>query len=81
MVTHLFQILGHQRAQIFFLEFLDEAVDQYGGRFLFQITEFAREFAGKCQRFAIHNREFLAELFVFALEVLGGNRFEFAFVH
>ncbi len=50
-------------------------------RFLFEVTEFAGEFARERQRLAVNDRKFLAELFVLAFDVFGDRAFEFAFVH
>src|SRR5207302_2454162 len=48
--------------------------------FLFQVAELAGEFARKRERLAVDHCEFLAELFVLALDFLRHGRVEFALV-
>ena len=81
VVADLFEILGNQRAGIFFLQLLDHAVHQHGRGFLLEVAHFAGEFARKRKRLAIHDREFLAELVVFALKFFGRGVFELPVLH
>ena len=81
VVADFFEIFGDLRHGVFFLQLLDEAVDQHRGGFLFEVAQFAGQLARKRQRLAVNDGEFLPELFVLALEVFGGNGFELAFVH
>ncbi len=81
VVAHFLEIFGNQVAGIFFLQLLDEAVHQHGGRFLLEVAQFAGQFARKRERLAVDDGEFLAELLVLAFQILGDNRFQLAFVH
>ena len=81
VVADLFEILGNLRARIFFLELLDHAVHQHGSGFLLEVAHFAGELARERKRPAINDREFLAELVVFALEFFRGGVFELPVLH
>ncbi len=81
MVAYFFQILRDAVAGILFLQLLDDAVNEHGSRFLFQIAEFAGQFARERERLAVDDRELLAKLFVFPLDFLRHSRFQLALVH
>src|SRR5271156_1548666 len=81
VVAHFFEIFGDLGAGIFFFQFFDDAVHEYGSGFLLEVTHFAGKLAGKRKSLAIHDREFLAELIVLAFELFGGGAFELAFLH
>src|SRR6266699_2622297 len=44
MVAHFFEIFGDALAGVFFLEFLDDAIDQYRCCLLLQVTQLAGQF-------------------------------------
>ncbi len=80
-MADLFEIFGNLRARIFFLELFDHAIDQHRRGFLLEVAHLAGEFARERERAPVDDREFLAELIVFAFEFLGGGAFELPLLH
>jgi len=81
VMANFFEVFGNLLRIVFFLQFLDHAVHQHGRGFLLEITHLARQLARKRERFAVDDREFLAELVVFPLEIFGCGVFEFSVLH
>ena len=81
VVADLFEIFGNLRTGVFFLELLDHAIHQHRSGFLLEVVHFAREFPRERKRPAVNDREFLAELVVFALEFFRGGVFELPVLH
>src|SRR5882762_551978 len=80
MVPHFLEIFGNVWAEVFFLEFFDDAIDQHRGRFLLQVAQLAGQLPRERQRFPVHHGEFLPELLVLSLDIFRHGAFEFPLV-
>ena len=81
VVPHLFQIFRDIAGCVLLFKLLDKPIDEHGSGFLLQIAELARQLSRKRQRLAINDGELLTELFVFALQFLRREVFEFPLRH